>query len=163
MLDIETLGMQSQTTPVVCSIGAVVFDLDGIKEEFYTNVVWEGHFKADTVKWWLKQSDAARNAILNEPTVPLLDALIDLMWFVGDKPVWGNGVDFDNAILQNWYAAKDLKGWSYRQNRCFRTIKNIYNSPELWVRPDVAHDALSDAKAQALHLINIARKYGVPL
>ena len=84
MLDLETLG----TTPgcVVLSIGAVEFDLDGIKSEFRAHIDVDSStalgLKVDarTVMWWLDQSKEAQNALLQADPFPIhgvLDALSD--------------------------------------------------------------------------------------
>lgn len=164
MIDIETLGMQTEATPVVCAIGAVKFDLEiGIIDRFYYCCEWQGSVNLQTIAWWMKQSDEARQALFNGPVAQIAGILIALKQFVNDNPVWGNGSDFDNLILLNWYNKLDINGWSYKQNRCFRTIKNIYNDSDCYIKPVISHHAMYDAEAQALTLINIAKKYNLPI
>lgn len=158
MLDIETMGTEPGC--VVASIGAVSFDADGIEGHFFSVPQWEGTMSHDTVKWWLNQSQQARNEILRESTGTIAESISKFLSFVGDKPIWGNGVDFDNAILQ-YHARQNGIKWPYRSNRCYRTIKNLF--PVEYIKPTVAHDALADAEAQALTLINIDKKYNLGL
>ena len=165
MLDLETLG----TTPgcVVLSIGAVEFDLDGIKSEFHAHIDVDSStalgLKVDarTVMWWLDQSKEAQNALLQADPFPIhdvLDALSDTFdW--KDLKVWANGASFDFPILEAVYkAAHRTVPWKYYNQMDFRTMKNLVpkDSYELLrARPGTAHDALDDARAQASTLINI--------
>ena len=95
----------------------------------------------------------------------LTTAIIDFdKWFrVAGEPkgilVWGNGADFDNAILRNAYTAVNRElPWMYYNNRCLRTLRGE--------NPDVAkpafvgtpHHAGDDARNQAEHLLLIKRK-----
>lgn len=165
MLDIETLG----TTPgcVVLSIGAVEFDLNGITGEFHAHIdvpscIEAGlQMEASTVMWWLDQSKEAQEALLKAETFPLVDVLAALTdtfeW--QDLRVWANGASFDFPILDAAYKAVGKKApWPYYNQMDFRTLKNMVgkkNFDLLRVRSGVAHDALDDARAQALSMINI--------
>lgn len=165
MLDLETLG----TTPgcVVLSIGAVEFDLDGIKSEFHAHIDVDSStalgLKVDarTVMWWLDQSKEAQNALLQADPFPIhdvLDALSDTFdW--KDLKVWANGASFDFPILEAVYkAAHRTVPWKYYNQMDFRTMKNLVPNGSyelLRVRPGTAHDALDDARSQALTLVNI--------
>jgi exodeoxyribonuclease VIII len=65
--------------------------------------------------------------------------------------VWGNGSDFDNAILACAYKAVEQPvPWQFWNNRCYRTIKNLFPSIKM-IRGGVHHNALDDAKSQARH------------
>ena len=165
MLDLETLG----TTPgcVVLSIGAVEFDLDGIKSAFHAHIDVDSStalgLKVDarTVMWWLDQSKEAQNALLQADPFPIhdvLDALSDTFdW--KDLKVWANGASFDFPILEAVYkAAHRTVPWKYYNQMDFRTMKNLVPNGSyelLRVRPGTAHDALDDARSQASTLINI--------
>ena len=165
MLDLETLG----TTPgcVVLSIGAVEFDLDGIKSAFHAHIDVDSStalgLKVDarTVMWWLDQPKEAQNALLQADTFPIhdvLDAFNDTFdW--KDLKVWANGASFDFPILEAVYkAAHRTVPWKYYNQMDFRTMKNLVPNGSyelLRVRPGTAHDALDDARSQASTLINI--------
>jgi exodeoxyribonuclease VIII len=68
--------------------------------------------------------------------------------------VWGNGSDFDNAIINN--LAKSFgapKPLNYKRNRCFRTLKALFGQhiPEHATIPmGTHHNALDDAMYQAV-------------
>lgn len=159
MLDIETMGTKPGC--VIASIGAVKFNIDqGIIDRFYAIPVWEGDMSYDTVRWWLDQSQQARNELLREATGSLKTELEKFLNFAKGCTIWGNGVDFDNVIMS--YAAQyyGLK-WPYRSNRCYRTVKNMFSVES--IRPTIAHDALADAEAQALTLLEIARTHSINL
>lgn len=172
MLDLETMGNNSNS-PLI-AIGAVYFDQNGLGGEFYTQVQLESHVKlgaeidSSTVLWWLKQSDQARSAFKgNESADPLWVALGKFSQFVGTNgskvKVWGNGAAFDNVILGNAYRLSNLEQpWKFWNDMCYRTIKNIYSDVEMQ-RVGTHHNALDDAKSQAVHLIQIAEKHGVTL
>ena len=171
MLDLETFG--NTTESVIVAIGAVKFEphantrrypakLDD--DGFYVNVCprdcqnYGLEISADTVLWWLDQSAEAREAITKPEKIPLKDALSQFSdWLPDDAVVWGNGSDFDNALLARAYEKTGLKvPWSFRNNRCYRTIKNLLPNIKIQ-REGNHHNALDDAKSQALHLTTILR------
>jgi exodeoxyribonuclease VIII len=50
--------------------------------------------------------------------------------------------------------------WEFWKDRCYRTIKNCY--PDVpFDRRGTHHNALDDARSQALHLIAINEKYNI--
>lgn len=163
MVDLETLGTGSNAA--IVSIGAVKFTSKGLGEEFYANIDMDScqkaglHIDGNTVLWWLKQSEEARAALLSEPRESLFAALNGLAKFIGDPKkakIWGNGATFDNVILGNAYDAVNLdRPWMFWNDCCYRTVKNLLGQGIEFVPPEVAHDALSDAKAQAAHLVKI--------
>jgi exodeoxyribonuclease VIII len=166
MVDLETLGNGSNAA--IISIGACAFDPASgqITSEFYVNVepqsCVDAGLKMDvsTVMWWMKQSDEAR-AAFNKPSVPL-ELALDMFkaWYPQGAALWGNGATFDNVILDNAFKASGVnRPWHFTKDRCYRTLKNL--------RPDikqdkvgVAHNALDDAKYQALHACKLLRAVG---
>lgn len=167
MVDLETLGQGAGC--VILSIGAVIFDeVTGVLgETFYTNVNRASCVAAgltedeSTVTWWSRQSSEAQQALRDAelPDAPSLsDALQAFSAFVqsGDE-IWGNGSDFDNAILAAAYkAAGMLTPWKFWNNRCYRTLKNL-RTDIAFERIGTHHNALDDAKTQAIHAIQLLR------
>lgn len=183
MVDIETLD--TVQSAVVLSIGAVAFDPHSkeLGEKFYVeftedlaNQQIKGRtISADTVQWWMMQSDAARSIfarrdeddlITPKPANPAVrmsteHGLNEFSQFIarhGGKKVelWGNGADFDNVIIGSLYDSFDLlKPWSYGKNRCYRTMKRIFGENVPLVRQGVHHNGLDDAITQAVHLQEI--------
>jgi hypothetical protein len=172
MLDLETWSTANNA--VITAIGAVKFKLfddnsgGEIIESFYHTIQPQScvdiglDMSVDTILWWMKQSDAAR-AEFQKPAVSIQDALtLFSSWLsnVNDPrniDMWGNGSDFDNVILVNAYKAcgKSLP-WKYFNNRCFRTLKNLYDTIPTSVTPTgVKHNAVDDATSQAFRLIEI--------
>jgi hypothetical protein len=172
MVDLETLGTRAGCT--VLSIGAVAFDSTTMQlgAEMYAVIARKScrdaglHEDEDTVAWWSAQSVEAR-AVLDaaESGIPLSHAMTMLTNYLaqfglGNVRVWGNGADFDNAMLITCYSVVGEKQpWKYSNNRCYRTLKSMYPQVAL-VRQGVYHNALDDAKSQALHAMQILSLHG---
>ena len=174
MLDLETYGT-GPGCPIL-SIGAVIFDSEELTihpVEFYEVVNLQSCLDAGLVKdpativWWASQKEEAK-AILTQVNLPtalnIKDALQKFNEYLsasGQNPevmkVWGNGADFDNAIMQFVYKKLGLEaGWKFWNNRCYRTMKSIpkYKHVKM-VRGGTHHNALDDARSQAYHLLDI--------
>lgn len=175
MVDLETLGRRAGCA--ILSIGAVAFDPEEelLGPEFYRVVQRQNqleygdlHEDPSTVHWWMQQSVEAKQVLVDcegPSSMPLRETLelfnIYLSGFPSVK-VWGNGADFDNAILISLYAATGVKqGWPWANGRCYRTLKSL----KPWIkleRHGTFHNALDDAKTQALHAIELM-KNDIPL
>lgn len=183
MCDIETFGTRAGC-PVV-TIGAVLFDPQGNdtfeglrKRAFLRNVDVEDAIKhshgveGGTLKWWLKQSDAALKALVTDDAVSLKQALEALFAYATDRgphsplaepyralplpsTFWANSPSFDYVILEAAAARVGVK-WPFFFSlyRDQRTIVDAAfpNGPD--ERPSfnagTHHDARDDAVAQAL-------------
>lgn len=164
MLDLETLGNGSNA--VIIAIGAVKFNFStpDLGEEYYqlihpTSCTDAGlTMDAGTVLWWLKQTGEARAAFADESRMhPLKEVLQDFRYWLGDSypRIWGNGADFDNVILGNAYRAiGEAQPWRYHDNRCYRTLAALRRDIPR-DRMGTHHNALDDAKTQAMHAIVI--------
>lgn len=170
MLDLETLS--SKKDAAIVSIGAIRFDLEepfDLGNSFHIAIDVEQSQKlglrvdASTAKWWMKQSEAARK-IFDAPAESLPVALIrfgDFVNEVRDSFVWGNGSTFDNVILRNAYEACDIPcPWAYKRDLCFRTVRWLFNPKKIEV--GVEHDALDDAKSQALSFMAAIKALKIP-
>lgn len=158
MLDLETLGQKPGS--VIVAIGAVKFGNGEIIDSFYGRVDPEScvalglRMDTSTVMWWLKQENAARIEI-TKPGQHLAEVLRQFsIWLAdADAEIWGNGAGFDNVLLGDAYDRAQLpRPWKFQNDRCYRTMKSL--------RPDVPmpragthHNALDDAKSQAMHLM----------
>lgn len=186
MVDLETLG--SRAGCAILSIGAVAFDpVLGVHlhNGHYRVVTTEScvaaglHIDQGTVDWWEKQSLEAQKVLVaagqdgeragsgtdlipGVGALPLGAALAEfntyLTKFGEDVRVWGNGADFDNAVLASAYAAADVPlGWKFYNSRCYRTLKNLL--PEIKVRRSgTHHNALDDAITQAEHAVRLLQE-----
>lgn len=166
MIDLET--MDTAPTAAIVSIGAVKFNNDGILDEFYAtidlqNAVDNGlTMSPSTVQWWINQTNKTDTFDSNKSDLlaSVLKAFSE--WIGFDSVIWGNGADFDNVILRSAYNACDIPvPWRYYNNMCYRTIKNLF--PTTMNRVGSHHNALDDAKSQALHLISICNNNGIRL
>lgn len=170
MVDLETID--SCSTSGLLSIGACRINWAArlIEDPFYV-VVCPDSCKAvglteseDTMKWWARQSEEARR-VFTDPNVPLPEALHRFtrylsQWNRNKVRIWGNGSDFDNVILANAYkACGSVAPWRFYNNRCFRTMKNVFSDvikiPE---RGGTHHNALDDAVFQAEVLLQLKGK-----
>lgn len=165
MLDLETMGLDPNAA--IISIGAVHFDKVTLHSEFYTPVSLKSCMDLgltttqSTVDWWQRQSVEARMAWQTEDAPMLLDALSHLtQWLreIGtEKEIcpWGNGADFDLTILGSAHRALGVDPhWRYYNHHCFRTMKNMFRVAD-FPRVGTHHNALDDAKHQAVHLQRI--------
>jgi exodeoxyribonuclease VIII len=169
MLDLETLA--TSTDAVVVSVGAVVFDPNTRSapgETFYRVLAMDEQVEygrvisPETAIWWMNQSPEAR-AVFDAPRDDADYTLEDFGAYLRRNSVeamWGNGSDFDNIIWGSLYETFHVKRpWSYSQNRCFRTMKNLA-LPKEFIKPTRSgthHNALDDAVYQALYLQEIVQ------
>jgi len=163
MLDLETLS--TKPNAVITEIGAVVFNSEEISAKFYCNINIQScldlglQVDGNTIAWRMK------NAQVQEETVGLHieTALIRFNSFIAQYTnrekvkVYGNSSAFDNVILRNAFEASHFTPpWNWNNDRCYRTLKNLYPHIEL-ERIGTHHNALNDAESQAEHMIDIAR------
>lgn len=181
MVDLETLG----TVPgcAILSIGAVEFDpaAGTLGKEFYIVVNRASceaallTTSASTLEWWTRQNEEARKVLehasnkkLSVPIKLALEKFNDWLRSVGmisKTAVYGNGADFDNAILSVAYDCVGVKsGIGSYQGRCYRTLKNLdelfgaTHAAHKATRGGTYHNALDDAKTQATHLIEVIQR-----
>lgn len=160
MLDLETLG----TTPGcgILAIGAVSLDLQHrFYEKIYpsSNKSFRLFTEKDTLDWWAKQSDAARNESFGG-TLCLDQALNNFaIWFKSLSAesekirVWGNGADFDLPILRVAYKKTAIKcPVGNFSARCYRTLREEFPDVKKPAFVGERHTAIADARFQAEHL-----------
>jgi 3' exoribonuclease, RNase T-like len=171
MIDLETLGRKPGCK--ILSLGAVTFGPHGFGREFYVEAKHsdQGLLTADqeTLVWWSEQDIFARDRLFSDQDKkPNLRQLLGQFsgWLIEvaglndrgrvDAKIWGNGADFDNAILQVAYAAvaQTDQPWDFWNNRCYRTLKGLAPTIKM-VRTGVHHNALDDARSQATHAIQL--------
>ncbi len=168
MIDLETLGRRAGCA--ILSIGAVAFDpkTGQLGPELYVVVNRLScfnlslHEDPETVKWWEGQNAEAKKILTEvdgggEQLPAALGKLTEYLAQFGHKKVkiWGNGSDFDNAILTACYASIGRNiPWEFWNNRCYRTLKSLKPSVKM-VRQGTYHNALDDAKSQAAHAIQL--------
>lgn len=162
MLDLETFG--TRPGAVIIQLGAVIFIEKNLINAFDERINMDSSVAAgfmlepSAIAWWMLQDEKARTDLFR-PSESIHQVLSDFSQFLRSIPevwtLWGNGADFDNVLLAEAYKKTCISmPWQQRQNRCYRTIKNLY--PEFSIeRTGTHHNALEDAKSQALHLQQI--------
>jgi DNA polymerase III epsilon subunit-like protein len=165
MIDLETLGTDQDA--VVLSIGAVLFEpgSGSVIDKFHYGVdvstVYGRSISSSTVVWWLRQTDAARESLIETLAdgAAWCDALDYLADFVPkDAHVWGNGSTFDVAILNHAYDQLGKRSpWSFRNVRDYRTIMHIAKAAGFTPSrfDGIAHNALADAEHQTKQVIDV--------
>lgn len=172
MIDLETMGTGPRSA--IAAIGAVEFDLygQGLGRELYHRVDLRSSvaaglvIDANTIIWWMKQSDAARAELISDNNVPLHYALYDLREIIAgqnlagadDTIIWANGASFDFPILAEAYrAVGSQQPWKFFNERDWRTVRKIGPAVE-FERTGTHHNALADACHQALHLQRVMQR-----
>lgn len=165
MVDLETLAVSPRT--VVLSLGAVHFDpySDEIYDSLYFKIDLDDQDKLgreidpNTLDWWSKQDPVImEEAFSLDNRIPLVDAVDKFHKFAwGCEKFWSHGATFDIVILEDIYRQlKKPLPWSYWQLRDTRTLFDLGHDPEM--PKDNKHDALADARRQAIGVQNILRK-----
>jgi len=178
MVDLET--MDNTMTAKIVSIGAVECDLTtGEQGSSYYRVVnlkdSPGTINAETLYWWLEQSDSARQALTipgKESSKEMCESFTRWVSCLNSHNdtirLWGNGASFDNAIIRQAFRYNGLefpiKFWN---DRDMRTIVGFYPSQlqEIWrrshIRTGTHHNALDDCKHQIEYCTHILQELGV--
>lgn len=174
MVDLETLGTRPSAS--ILSIGAVCFDPEkGLlhKDEFYMRLSFRSNINAgltfdiDTLMWWMKQSDSARDQAFGGSE----ELALSLRKFAGYyantagqfAPIWSHGASFDVVLLEHAYRKLGIDiPWRYTNIRDTRTIYALagVNPKDFFGFGAAAHIAVDDARAQALAVIDAYRRVG---
>lgn len=172
MVDLETMGTSNNAA--IVAIGAFKFNLNerqdvstiGYNQKFYSNVKLASSMRAGlkvdagAIVWWMDQEQEVRNH-LNLNPISLYDALTAFnSWILPGKPMlWGNGATFDNVILRSAMEPVMVEpNWHYKQDMCYRTVKNLFGKDVSFQRIGTQHNALDDAITQGIHLQKIMEK-----
>lgn len=162
MVDLETLGTAANA-PVI-AIGAVFFDPNTgtLGDTFDATIDVEdamryGVMSGSTFKWWLGQSDAAREKVVRgrERAEDVFNRFGTFTLKHGDNvQPWGNGASFDIAILDHAFPRILNKPapWKFWNVRDVRTVKELAVGVVRFddkMKQGVAHTALDDAVHQA--------------
>jgi hypothetical protein len=149
MIDLETLGLDVDTAPII-QIGAVAFQLTGDGPDARTQMFrlhvdakscmaepFNRRIEPGTVAWWAETDPVLLADIMKGKGTSLEMALVTLTdWFarLGGPPegVWGNGPTFDIVMLEAAYKQAGLPvPWSYRAIRDVRTVAMIAGDDDL--------------------------------
>lgn len=167
MIDLETLSTHNNAA--IIEIGAVEFNKYtgeiGNKLDIIINTSdWcknGRHVDGETIKWWLGQSETARNRFIKKQEdavyLNLRPSLVCLENFINEcgegagrgnsVVVWGNGATMDIAILESAYNYFDLPiPWKYWSVNDVRTIVDLNPCIKTKCKftSGVKHSAVSD-------------------
>lgn len=146
-IDLETLS--TKTDAVILSI-AIVCD-NGRELEIHPDIDYQikymnRHVDGKTLSWWFGQKEAALRNQADAVRLDISDASFYTLNFLKENVVsttlvWANSPSFDCDILASFLGHKP---WMFNQERDVRTARMAVGRTE----PEVAHSALSDARAQ---------------
>lgn len=180
MVDIETMGTDRDAA--VLAIGVVPFNLHreaclvALPFEMWVgrtslaaNLALGRAVDGSTIEWWLRQSDAARAALLVEPrylSVHQMASSLRSFLVCGlmdpDLHVWAKPPQFDLEILRSlfkdvvvdWPCSRRLE----RDSRPLLDLAKLNGWDECFPSPTVEHGALEDAVEQAEQVVRIYRR-----
>lgn len=179
MIDLETLGTERDS--VILSLGAVKFDREKIYEDdgLYLQLKWQdqlnngGTVTEGTLRFWLSQPAASRDAILNRNSALTPNWAISTLndWFLNSvsKPkycrVWAKGPAFDLSILGDLYQrqGQGMPPWPYWAERCVRTALMMSGVNSIKRPADMTeHHPFHDAVYQAMQVRKFLISCGGP-
>jgi len=177
MVDLETLGTTSDCT--VFQIGAVAFDIwtgEIINTlDISSDITKDKDFRVDpeTLMWWLKtDKELLFNILENNNSIDSYDMFDYFKWWtlslknsgLTNIYLWGNGILFDNKIIQDKMEQYKLDyPIHYRNDRDLRTVIDL-TANKLGITEDelkekfnddnlTKHNGLDDAKFQVKMLV----------
>ena len=183
MIDLET--MDNVGSSAIVAVGAVQCNLitGELGEEYYRVIDLNGQDKfgrtmdPQTIYWWLRQSDGAREALLAPGKILLEEMCTSFKAWAehltfpispAHMRVWGNGASFDNAIIRSTFKAVGVEfPIPFWQDRDMRTIVGFFpkSMQEEWrwknLRKGTHHNAIDDAKYQVKYCSHILQELGV--
>lgn len=162
MIDLETLGVRPDARIIEIGVAAFRLDAEGVDKAFSVCLdvgMQGGTIDKGTIDFWLKQSDEARQHLVQAVKHPPREAL-DLLeaefspWgkFQG---IWSHGPAFDMTILQTLYSKLGRSvPWSYQHTRDTRTlqlaVKLLGLPPVEYPKTGTSHSGVDDAVNQAV-------------
>ena len=165
MVDLETLSVAPDA--VILTLGAVHFDPFGIgiTNELFIRLdiddldLLKRSVDPNTLDWWAKQDPKIMEEAFNPNNrVKVADAIDQFHKFTrGCTKFWSHGAVFDLMIIENLY--RQLKKpfpWNFWDLRDTRTLFDIGVDPAMPTQ--AKHNALEDAKRQAIGVQNVYRK-----
>jgi hypothetical protein len=160
MIDLETLG--TSTDAVVLTIGGVKFDPNTMSptyDEFYYRIEVDEQLNngrsvdPDTLDWWAKQDPTVMEEALGDGNRTPVDTVLDALrkWMAGVDCLWAHGVAFDVVLMETLYKDYDKPHpWPFWKVKDSRTLFGILPKDPRKTKTFEAHNALEDAKIQAL-------------
>lgn len=162
MVDIETLS--TRVSAKVLQVAIVVFNSYGILDE--KSWVLSPHQQLsrfvdnDTLKFWLSTAPLKLVQLLDgrSKVEDVINGAEKLNSSYGIKGWWANSPSFDLVILEDLFRLVRGRGpWSHRNCYDVRTLKLLAGGSS--AKSKEPHDALADARAQAVWVIERARSW----
>lgn len=166
-LDLETLSTRPDA--VVLSIGGAA-RVDGELTSFYAPAgkeeQTERHLDPNTLAWWKKRGSLWDEIWQEHSDAPPLSTVLDNLqtWIASmgtdddEIFVWGNGANFDVAILEHAYKTYGrLPPWAFWNVRDLRTLKHLAELKGVFTKPvreGTHHNARDDAIYQLAMIEN---------
>jgi len=168
MIDLETLG--TNTDAPIISIGAAWFDIPSRKigETFYLvlDVAEQMDSRkrfadASTIKWWMSQSDAAKNVFKDgaRSSQEVLQLFRD--WVMKTSGAgknskatrkcfpWGNGSGFDITLMESIFKSYNIEcPWLFYNIMDLRTYRRFVGNNKKVEKLGTDHNALDDSISQ---------------
>ncbi len=162
MIDFETFGNGQNQQATICQVGACYFDkvTGEIGPTFAANIDARSCQKigstldADTVYWWLQQSEAARQSLMDNQR-DIKDVFNNLNHFLsGAERIWSHAT-FDFVLLNNTMKTLEIKpAFSYKAGLDLRTLTYLAKvSTSDFVRDGTHHNGLADAIFQVKYAV----------
>lgn len=182
-IDIETLSLRLDAK--IIQIGAYIIHSDGTSNSFSIPVNTSDQSSRfedeETLSWWKKQAVETKNQVLqaskSEKSFSLYDSLILLNKWILDNTknknfsVWGNGSNFDIALLEMAYSTYNINNgkplWHFRKVRDQRTLASIAESFGINISYNIVerngnlHNAASDAEFQMKYIIHLLKMLSI--
>lgn len=160
MIDFETLG--NGTNKCVCQVGAVYFDktTGELGKEFFANVdaasheLHGGRLDANTVYWWLQQSDAARLSLLDNKQ-EIAGVFIRLNEFLAPAArIWSHATFDFVTLLETMKQLNIRPAFGYKKGLDLRTLTYLAGTKvDAHERQGVHHNGLDDCKFQVKYAV----------
>lgn len=178
MTDIETLGIDSDTTIFQIAAAAFTFDndeiIDRIDLKLDISTVDKMIVNGSTLKWWMETDAELLKQLFEEGNLTEIEMLQSFVDWVNkfDKPrLWGNGIIFDNRFIMDKLQQNGIKyPIYYKHDRDVRTILAIAAdvsglseseiSKQIEDENERAHNAIDDVTKQirlVKHCYNIIK------
>jgi len=166
MLDLETVDISN--TAGIIALAAVPFMHPEVLPSFYQKCSLQSveaedfSVSREVLDWWSRQPKEVRNEAFSG-TQHINELLAEFDTYIRSfkeftPVIWGNGSMFDNTILINAFDRFGMTvPWSYKNDRCFRTLKEVFDFVPAPVFIGDKHNALADATWQARYAEKILR------
>lgn len=161
MIDFEAFGNGKHAA--VCQVGACYFDMSTgeIGDTFSANIDAESAVKSggvidgNTIYWWLKQSQEARESLVNPAPKPVEQVFTELNLFLKHADsIWSHAT-YDFVLLTETLKRLGIKpSFHYRVARDIRTLICLTSTSVSKVeRTGLHHNGLADAMHQVKYCV----------